>query len=75
MEIIKFTPKIYAVKGAKTEAEALMAVIRKKKAAKSTAKDYITSVGYVGDYGKDELGLWVGGLNRKTNCFAVRKVR
>jgi hypothetical protein len=26
---------------------------------------------YVGDYGKDELGLWFGGKNGKVNCIAI----
>lgn len=71
MEIIKFTPYIYAVKGAKTWSEAAKAVARKRKKSLLEIKKYDIESAYVGDYGKDELGLWLGGKNGKVNCTAI----
>lgn len=71
MELIKFTPKIYAVKGAKNMKEAIEAVIRKRKKALYTTYDYEAKIAYIGSYNKDEYGLWIGGKDGKTNCIAV----
>lgn len=72
MEVIKFTSKIYAVKGTKDRVEAVKAVIRKRHKSLGDFCCYQDAEAYVGNYGKDELGLWVGGKNGKTNCIAVR---
>lgn len=71
MQIIKFTPKIYAVKGAERAEEAAKAVARLRKKSLYEIMNYDIGLGYVGDYGKDELGLWLDGKNGKTNCFAI----
>lgn len=71
MEIIKFNSKYYAVKGVQTASEAAKAVARKRKKSLYEIKNYGVKVAYVGDYGKDELGLWVGGKGDMKNCYAV----
>ena len=71
MEIIKFTPYIYAVKGAKTPIEAAKAVARKRKKSLYEVNTYAVEPSYVGDYGKDELGLWIGGKGNMKNCYSV----
>lgn len=71
MEIIKFNSMVYAVKGAKTPREAAKAVARKRKKSLLEIEKYDIESAYVGDYGKDELGLWFGGKNGKVNCIAI----
>lgn len=72
MQVIRFTPYIYAVKGAKTAIEAAKAVARKRKKSLYEINTYkAVKPSYVGDYGKDELGLWIGGKGNMKNCYSV----
>lgn len=72
MQVIRFTPYIYAVKGAKTAIEAAKAVARKRKKSLYEVNTYkAVKASYVGDYGKDELGLWIGGKGNMKNCYSV----
>ena len=71
MEVIKFTSQIYAVKGTRIPSVAAKAVARKRKKSLCEIEKYDIESAYVGDYGKDELGLWFGGKNGKFNCIAI----
>lgn len=72
MEIIKFNSMVYAVKGAKTPIEAAKAVARKRKKSLYEVNTYkAVKASYVGDYGKDEIGLWIGGMGNMKNCYSV----
>lgn len=55
----KFNKTFYAVFGAKTEADAINAVIRKKKASTKTFLDYSSCKGVVAPYSKEYDGLWL----------------
>ena len=69
----KFNKTYYAVIGAKTEADAIYAVIKKKKAKKDTFLEYSVRKGVIAPYTDKLDGLWYAKDHEGLACRIVWK--